>query len=87
LPLPDCSVILARGPFDVAGDLALMQAHGITHIVAKNAGGVGAAAKLQAARLLGLPVILMDRPALPDRQIARSVDAVMAWLGHADLGV
>jgi precorrin-6A/cobalt-precorrin-6A reductase len=87
VPLPDCTVVLARGPFDLAGDLALMAAHGFTHIVAKNAGGSGAQAKLQAARTLHLPVILMDRPALPNRDIARSVAEVMAWLGHADLGV
>ena len=86
LPLPDCTVELARGPFDATGDRALMQRHGITLIVAKNAGGTGAGAKLTAARDLSLPVILIDRPALPPRQVAATVEEAMRWC-HADLGV
>jgi precorrin-6A/cobalt-precorrin-6A reductase len=86
-PLPDCTVVLARGPFEVAGDLALLRQHRIGWIVAKNAGGVGAAAKLIAARELGLPVIMVERPALPLRRVLGSVAEVMAWLSHADLGV
>lgn len=87
-PLPDCTVVLARGPFDAAQDLALLQAHRISHIVAKNAGGAGAEAKLIAARSLSLPVILIDRPKLPARRVLAEVADVMAWLDHpADLGV
>jgi precorrin-6A/cobalt-precorrin-6A reductase len=89
LPLPQATVVLARGPFTAEGDRALMQAHGITHVVAKNAGGRGAAAKLDAARALGLPVILIERPALPPRACVGSVAEVLAWLAvhRADLGV
>lgn len=79
-PLPDCSVVIARGPFDAAGDRALLEHHRITHIVAKNAGGAGAEAKLIAARALHLPVILIDRPELPDRMVRNTVKAVMGWL-------
>ncbi|MGR3616574.1 MAG: cobalt-precorrin-6A reductase [Paracoccaceae bacterium] len=82
LPLSLNSVILARGPFDVAGDTALMRARAITHVVAKNAGGAGAEAKLHAARALGLPVILIDRPRVPGRLVLRCVADVMAWLDH-----
>ncbi|MBC2834310.1 cobalt-precorrin-6A reductase [Paragemmobacter straminiformis] len=89
LPLPLASVILAKGPFSAEGDEALLRAHAITHVVAKNAGGSGAEAKLHAARALGLPVILIDRPHLPPRARAESVAEVMAWIaGHpARLGV
>lgn len=80
LPLPDACAVIARGPFSVADDLALLQTHRITHIVAKNAGGAGAEAKLQAARVLRLPVILIDRPALPVRTILGQVDQVMRWI-------
>ncbi|MEZ5797554.1 MAG: cobalt-precorrin-6A reductase [Paracoccaceae bacterium] len=82
LPLPRTTAVIARGPFDVAGDTALMRDHGITHVVAKNAGGAGAEAKLIAARALCLPVILIDRPALPPRVEVAGVAAVMGWLGH-----
>ncbi|UWR85216.1 cobalt-precorrin-6A reductase [Phaeobacter inhibens] len=83
LPLPHTTVEIARGPFDVAGDTALMQRHGTTHVVAKNAGGAGAAAKLIAARTLGLPVIMIGRPDVPARPIKGSVAEVMAWLSHS----
>jgi precorrin-6A/cobalt-precorrin-6A reductase len=68
----------------VATDAALLHDHAITHIVAKNAGGTGAEAKLTAARARGLPVILIDRPALPARKVVATIAEVMAWLGHAD---
>jgi precorrin-6A/cobalt-precorrin-6A reductase len=84
LPLPRAESVIARGPFDVAGDRALLLDHRIDVIVAKNAGGAGANAKLIAARELGLPVILIDRPQLPDRRVARSVAEVMDWLCLAD---
>ena len=86
VPLPKAQVVIARGPFTVEGDRALLQAHGITHVVAKNSGGVGAAAKLQAARELGLPVILINRPRIAQRRTAATVAQVMAWLSgnHAD---
>ena len=88
LPLPETTVALARGPFTEAGDTALLQEHRITHVVAKNAGGSGARAKLDAARKLGVPVIMAQRPALPKAQTAGSVQEVMTWLDHsADRGV
>ncbi|EBA16726.1 precorrin-6x reductase [Roseobacter sp. SK209-2-6] len=82
LPLPNTTVEIARGPFDAAGDTALMQRHGITQVVAKNAGGIGAVAKLTAARSLGLPVIMIDRPELPGRPVKGRVAEVIAWLAH-----
>ena len=82
LPLPSAKAVIARGPFDVAGDRALILEHGIQIIVAKNAGGAGAEAKLIAARELGVPVVLIDRPAVPHRPVARTVAEVMGWLGR-----
>lgn len=89
LPFPDCEVVVDRGPFTEDGDLALMRAHRIDLVVSKNAGGTGASAKIAAARRLGLPVIMIDRPAIPPRAEAHSVDEVMRWLDHSgtDLGV
>jgi precorrin-6A/cobalt-precorrin-6A reductase len=81
-PLPDHLVVVDRGPFDAEADARLMRAHGMTHVVAKNAGGAGARAKLDAARALGLPVIMIDRPpAPPGRRIAADPAAVMEWIG------
>jgi precorrin-6A/cobalt-precorrin-6A reductase len=80
LALPQAKVTVARGPFDVAGDTALMRGHGTEILVAKNAGGKGAVAKIAAARELGLPVVMIDRPILPHRPVTHSVAGVMAWL-------
>ncbi len=88
LPLPQVRVVIARGPFTVAADRALMRDHGTQIVVAKNAGGKGAVAKIAAARALGLPVVMIDRPAIPPRDVARTVADVMGWLHHsARLGV
>ncbi|MFC6672994.1 cobalt-precorrin-6A reductase [Marinobacterium aestuariivivens] len=87
-PLPRHSTVVDRGPFTLEGDLALLREHRIERLVCKNAGGKGAAAKLEAARRLDLPVLMIDRPELPPRQEAHSVEAVLAWLAHTtDLGV
>ncbi|MGY6705175.1 cobalt-precorrin-6A reductase [Roseinatronobacter sp.] len=79
-PLPDHHIIIDRGPFDADADAALMQAHDITLIVAKNAGGTGAQAKLVAARRLGIPVLMIDRPPLPDRAQVHDIAAVLDWI-------
>lgn len=88
LPLRHISAVIARGPFDRAGDLALMRQHRIELLVAKNGGGAGARAKIDAARELSLPVVMIDRPSVPDRHMLGSAAAVMDWIAHsARLGV
>jgi precorrin-6A/cobalt-precorrin-6A reductase len=82
LPLPDSELIVARGPFTCEGDLVLMRDRHIEWIVARNAGGDGARAKIDAARELGLPVIMIARPELAERPRVESVEEVLAWLGH-----
>ncbi len=82
LPLPNADYVLERGPFTLAHDLALLRRHRITLIVAKNAGGEGARAKLDAARALRLPVLMINRPALPAREIAETPEAALRWLHH-----
>jgi precorrin-6A/cobalt-precorrin-6A reductase len=80
--LPRHSLIVDRGPFTVTGDSGLMQRHAIDLVVCKNAGGQGAEAKLLAARQLGVPVLMIDRPAIPDRAEVYRPEDVLAWLGH-----
>jgi len=81
-PLLDAEVIVSRGPFTREGDLDLMRTRHIELLVARNSGGTGARAKIDAARELGLPVIMIARPELPARPRAESVEEVLAWLGH-----
>ena len=81
LPAERGHVVLDRGPFTLEGDRALLQLHGITHVVSKNSGGAGAQAKLTAARERSLPVILIDRPFIPARPTVSTVEGVFACLG------
>jgi precorrin-6A/cobalt-precorrin-6A reductase len=82
LPLREPGVIVARGPFDLAGDRAMLMDHRIDIIVARNAGGDAAYAKIEAARLLGLPVVMVRRPFTPAREKVERVAEVLHWLGH-----
>ncbi|WP_407113107.1 cobalt-precorrin-6A reductase [Bradyrhizobium sp. LMG 9283] len=82
-PLPFAAdVIVSRGPFTLDGELEMLRTRGIAWIVARNSGGDGARAKIDAARLLGLPVIMISRPELPVRLRVESVGEVVQWLGH-----
>jgi precorrin-6A/cobalt-precorrin-6A reductase len=83
LHLPHASYITARGPFSEAADRALMQAHGIEIVIAKNSGGDAAYGKIAAARDLGIKVILVRRPAASNAHAVDTIDAVMEWLDHA----
>jgi precorrin-6A/cobalt-precorrin-6A reductase len=82
-PLPFAAdLIVSRGPFTLAGELEMMRKRSIAWIVARNSGGDGARAKIDAARRLGLPVIMIPRPELPERLRVESVAEIMQWLGH-----
>jgi precorrin-6A/cobalt-precorrin-6A reductase len=84
-PLPDAEILIARGPFDRAGDRALMEARSVDVVVAKNAGGTASRAKIDAARDLGLETIMVARPDIPPRATVGSPEAALAWLRHAAL--
>jgi precorrin-6A/cobalt-precorrin-6A reductase len=63
---PDVDVLLARGPFTVADESALLREHRIDVVVTKDSGGAATAAKLTAAREAGVPVVVVRRPGLPE---------------------
>jgi precorrin-6A/cobalt-precorrin-6A reductase len=83
-PLPPCHhVVLARGPFTADAERSLLREHRIDVVVTRDSGGEMTAAKLVAARELGLPVVLLDRPTEPAAGSVATVDSVPAavrWL-------
>ena len=83
LGVPHATYILARGPFSEVDDHALLQAHGIDAIVAKNSGGQATYGKIAAARKLGIEVFLIRRPSLPDILSGVSVEEVLRLADHA----
>ncbi|HSK59375.1 MAG TPA: cobalt-precorrin-6A reductase [Actinomycetospora sp.] len=78
---PRAELVLARGPFALDDERALLDRHGITVVVAKDSGGA-TEAKLVAARERALPVVLVDRPPLPAGvDVVETVDAAVAAVG------
>ncbi|MFD0401036.1 cobalt-precorrin-6A reductase [Kitasatospora sp. NPDC127121] len=83
-PLPSTlEVLLDRGPFTLDGERALLREHRIDVVVTKDSGGAATAPKLTAARELGLPVVVVERPPLPDGvPAAPDVPGAVRWLQH-----
>lgn len=77
---PNMTTLLARGPFDAAAEAELIRRHAIDVIVSKNSGGGMTEGKLTAARELGVPVVLVRQPALPDLPVVHTVADALAWL-------
>jgi precorrin-6A/cobalt-precorrin-6A reductase len=78
--LPDRKLILARGPFSLADELALMQREQIETLVTKNSGGRATYAKIEAARALGIEVVIVRQPPAPEAETLHDLDAVMTWI-------
>ncbi len=77
----DSEVLLARGPFTVDDEIALMREHRIDVVVTKNSGGALTSAKLDAARELGIPVVMVARTPIPAGVESMSdLDATVLWI-------
>lgn len=81
-PLPAaCEILLERGPFDLDHETDLLARYRIDVLLTKNSGGDDTAAKLIAARAAGIPVVMIDRPALPvGVESVATVAAAARWL-------
>jgi precorrin-6A/cobalt-precorrin-6A reductase len=73
-------VIAARGPFEVPDEIALLERERVKAVVSKNSGTRATYAKIEAARRLGIPVILVQRPTLPEGAVVATADEALEWL-------
>jgi precorrin-6A/cobalt-precorrin-6A reductase len=73
-------LILARGPFGVEDEIALMRDERIGTLVTKNSGGSATRAKIDAARMLGIEVVIVGRPAPEAYAAFHRVDDVLSWI-------
>jgi precorrin-6A/cobalt-precorrin-6A reductase len=78
--MPPGEVILAKGPFNIADEKALLIKHRIEAIVSKNSGGDATYGKIAAARELGLTVVMIERPVEPAGDLVTDLDAANRWL-------
>jgi precorrin-6A/cobalt-precorrin-6A reductase len=80
-PLPaKREVLLARGPYEREAERALMRRHGIDVLVTKNSGGPLTEGKLDAARDLGIPVVMVGRPAAAAAESVTAVSDAVRWV-------
>ena len=84
---PHMTLVLDRGPYTVEGESALIRQHGVGLLVTKNSGGPMTAAKLRAARDLGVQVLMVARPPLPPGSaVVTTVAEAVRWVSSGSGG-
>jgi precorrin-6A/cobalt-precorrin-6A reductase len=72
--------VVGRPPFDRAAEAALFRSLGVTHVRGQGRRRLRGPGKLDAARDLGLPVLLLRRPSPPAGMAAvRTVEEALDW--------
>ena len=79
-PLPPGEILLDRGPFSLETERLLLNQYHIGALVSKNSGGAATYGKIIAARELGIPVVMIERPAIPAVIRVSEVETAIAWL-------
>jgi precorrin-6A/cobalt-precorrin-6A reductase len=77
---PDMRLIFDRGPFHRQAETALLEQENIDMLVSKNSGGAATYAKIEAARKLGIPVVMIARPQKPRGDAVENVGGAVSWL-------
>jgi precorrin-6A/cobalt-precorrin-6A reductase len=80
MPLPPGKMLLDRGPFSLEQERQLLRDYRIDAIVSKNSGGAATYAKIIAARELGLPIVMVQRPMMPAGERVGHVGEAIDWL-------
>lgn len=78
-PFEGGEFLIGRPPFPVAREKSIFTQLGIDWIVMKNAGGDASATKLTAARELGIPVLMIARPASPRALRVDNAADALTW--------
>jgi precorrin-6A/cobalt-precorrin-6A reductase len=78
--IPQGKLLFERGPFTDADEQMLLIEYGIEAIVTKNSGGDAVEAKLRAAQMLGIPVLMVQRPQLPNGEQVSTIEDALLWI-------
>lgn len=82
-PFPKGEFLMGRPPFETEDEIALFRELRVDWLIVKNAGGAASTAKLEAARALGLPVLMVKRPALLDcARVETPLDALRWFMSQ-----
>lgn len=81
LPLAAYDLVVARPGSEPEEESRLFEYHRIGHVVCRNSGGNGARAKLDAARALGLDVVMVRRPEPPAGETFPTVETLADAIG------
>jgi len=73
-------LIVDRGPFAWVDERRLMMEQQIDLLVSRNIGGHDSYAKIDVARDLAVPVVMLSRPAQPLQPSAESVAQALIWI-------
>jgi precorrin-6A/cobalt-precorrin-6A reductase len=73
-------LIIGQGPFAWVDERRLMMEQQIDLLVSRNIGGLDSYAKIDVARDLAIPVVMISRPAQPLRASADSVAQALIWI-------
>ncbi len=84
MSLPGAVWIQARPSETEAAEMDFLTTHGIEVMVTRNSGG--ASGKIVAARMLGIPVLMIDRPPPPPPPVVQTIEAALNWLGGLGFG-
>ncbi|WP_249010704.1 cobalt-precorrin-6A reductase [Conexibacter sp. DBS9H8] len=79
---PHHQLLLARGPYTLEGERALIDTHRLSVLITKDSGGSLTAAKLEAAAGRGVPVVIVRRPARPEVPTVTTVAAALRWVSR-----
>ncbi|MCW8860845.1 MAG: cobalt-precorrin-6A reductase [Rhodospirillales bacterium] len=79
LPIYDYEAFIQRPPFTVEDEMKIMRDHEIDLLVAKNSGGKATYAKIEAAREMKIPVIMIKRPRLPEGERVETAAEAAEW--------
>ncbi|NKJ04417.1 cobalt-precorrin-6A reductase [Rhizobium sp. SG741] len=82
LTAPNVCYIHSRGPFRLEGELEMLRRHGIEVIIAKNSGGAATYAKIEAARQLGIKVIMIQRAEATGLSDVETLEAALNRVDH-----
>ncbi|WP_208346744.1 cobalt-precorrin-6A reductase, partial [Aetokthonos hydrillicola] len=78
--LPNGLFLFSQGPFDLTAERELLMQYQIDTLVTKNSGGNATYAKIIAARELGINVVMVNRPPIPQGEQVKNVEEAFVWL-------